>query len=92
MLDSYYINCQCGWDGFINEAIRKYHAFQYGENDIDVEPYDECPLCGEDLGQSANWKELFQAASCNLCDLRFKCYTTNGTRVCQKGEISGKNL
>jgi len=40
------IKCEdCGWQGETREAVHTYHDDGTGE---DVEPVDECPVCGSE--------------------------------------------
>ncbi len=68
----HYVKCECGWEGWSAQMKHEYKAYGFGD-DIDVEPMDFCPECG----QSEEFAEAFVTCSrmCGTCPDRYLCYT-----------------
>lgn len=73
-----YVKCgKCGWEGFAAQMKHDYKGYSFGQGenaDIDVEPMDFCPACGE----SEEFATLFITCTrnCNTCLDRYVCFTS----------------
>ncbi|MFA7101278.1 MAG: hypothetical protein WC196_06065 [Bacilli bacterium] len=68
----HYVKCQCGWEGWSAQMRHDYQSYNVG-GEMDVEPMDFCPECGESEMSAEAFVTCIRR--CEDCQDRYLCWS-----------------